>query len=473
MRLRTLPPAAALVFCALAAAAAETAPPPVTGSPAVRDIAAYGPNTDGNTDNTALFQRALDETGASGGGIVQVGTGRYRFDGTLTIPSNVTLRGTFTYSPAHAGVRDRGHKELPVYGSVLEPRAGAGSEEGPAFITLMDNASLQGFTVHYPDQLPDAGAPTPYPYTVAMRGNNPALTDMQLLNPFNAIDASQNQRALVRNIHGQPIHIGLFVDAIYDIGRVENVHWNPWWSFKTKVYEWQMENGVGFLFGRTDWHYVLNTFCFGYNVGYKFMETEAGGTNGNFLGIGADDCHTSLVVEESAPMGILITNGEFVSFHGPDPTMVRVEKTHTGTVRLVNCAFWGPARRNAVIDGTGTVGFSDCTFMQWGHEDADESGKKKRVDTPSLDILGGSVSVRGCEFLENRAQVRLGPAVDRAIVTENLVNGKPRVENKARNGVVIVKDNAGTPDTKRWAREMERRKTFRAAAWRAGERDGK
>ena len=172
-------------------------------------------------------------------------------------------------------------------------------------------------------------------------------------------------------------------------------------------------------------------------------------------------------------MGILITNGEFVSFHGPDPTMVRVEKTHTGTVRLVNCAFWGPARRNAVIDGTGTVGFSDCTFMQWGHEDADESGKKKRGDTPSLDVLGGSVSVRGCEFLENRRQVRLGPAVDRAIVTENLVNGKPRVENKARNGVVIVKDNAGTPDTKRWAREMERRKTFRAAAWRAGERDGK
>ena len=132
MRLRTLPAALALIFCA-AAFAAETAPPPVTGSPAVRDIAAYGPNTDGATDNTALFQRALDETGAAGGGIVQVGTGRYRFDGSLTIPSNVTLRGTFTYSPAHAGIRDKGHKELPVYGSVLEPRggAGSGSSSGP------------------------------------------------------------------------------------------------------------------------------------------------------------------------------------------------------------------------------------------------------------------------------------------------------------------------------------------------------
>ena len=23
---------------------------------------------------------------------------------------------------------------------------------------------------------------------------------------------------------------GILVDAIYDIGRIENVHFNPWWS---------------------------------------------------------------------------------------------------------------------------------------------------------------------------------------------------------------------------------------------------
>ena len=37
-----------------------------------------------------------------------------------------------------------------------------------------------------------------------------------------------------------------------------------------------MENGEAFIFGRTDWQYVLNTFCFGYNVGYKFIKTKAG-----------------------------------------------------------------------------------------------------------------------------------------------------------------------------------------------------
>ncbi len=433
--------AAALCLCP----AAEEIPMAEDATWNVLDFGAVG---DGTTDNTTAFQKAVDTAGQAKGGIVWVPTGRYRFEGSLSIPANVTLRGVFSYSPAHAGIRDKG-QEKPEYGSTLEPCGGAGSEEGPPFIRLNANATLQGFSIHYPEQDPKAEAPTPYPYAIAMRGNNPAAIDLQLLNPYNGIDASHNQRALVRNIHGQPIHIGIYVDAIYDIGRIENVHWNPWWSLGTPVYQWQMENGVGFLFGKTDWHYVLNTFCFGYNVGYKFVATERGGTNGNFLGIGADDCYTALLVEESAPMGILITNGEFVSFHGPDPTMIRVEENHTGTVRFSNCAFWGPAHRNAVVDGYGTVGFSDCTFMQWGHPGDDKKTAKERKNAYAIQALGGSIMIRGCEFIEDKPQVYLGEKVQRAIVTENFLAGKKRIKNEA-HGKTVVKDNVNTPMDTNW-----------------------
>ena len=67
------------------------------------------------------------------------------------------------------------------------------------------------------------------------------------------------------------------VDAIYDIGRIENVHFNPWWSMKPKLFSWQMANGEAFIFGRSDWQYVLNTFCFGYKVGYKFIADQGRG----------------------------------------------------------------------------------------------------------------------------------------------------------------------------------------------------
>lgn len=393
----------------------------------------FGAVADGQTDNTSAFQKALDEAGAAAGGIVTVPTGRYSFSGSLKIPKDVVLRGIYAYSPAHAGVRDKSD-EKPEFGSVLLPRANAGNEKADPFILLQSNSTLQGVCVFYPDQNPDGPVPTAYPYAVCMRGNNPAIIDVELLNPFNAIDASKNQRALIRNVHGQPLHIGVFVDEIYDIGRIENVHWNPWWSMSEQLFKWQMENGVGFIFGRTDWHYVLNTFCFGYNVGYKFTKTEKGATNGNFLGIGADDCYTAVVVEDSAPYGILITNGEFVSFHGPDPTMVRVAPSHSGTVRFVNCAFWGPCNRNAFIEGNGTVGFSDCTFVQWGRND---------MGLYAIHATGGKLLVRGCEFKKDRPQVYLGKNVTSAVITDNLIEGKKRIVNKTSRRA-IVRNNAST-----------------------------
>src|SRR5262249_20177415 len=85
-----------------------------------------------------------------------------------------------------------------------------------------------------------------------------------------------------------------------DIGRIENVHFNPWWSLKPRLFQWQQAHGEAFIFGRSDWQYVFNTFCFGYSAGYKFIQTQRGVCNGNFLGIGADDCFTALVVENCA-----------------------------------------------------------------------------------------------------------------------------------------------------------------------------
>ena len=110
-------------------------------------------------------------------------------------------------------------------------RRAADKEDGPAFITLNDNSTLKGVVIYYPEQEADA-EPKPYPWAIAMRGKNPAVLAVELLNPYNGIDASHNERHLIRDVHGQPLRRGVFVDAIYDIGRIENVHFNPWWSMK-------------------------------------------------------------------------------------------------------------------------------------------------------------------------------------------------------------------------------------------------
>jgi len=204
---------------------------------------------------------------------------------------------------------------------------------------------------------------------------------------------------------------------------------------KPKLLEWQLANGEAFIFGRSDWQYVLNTFCFGYHIGYKFMRGPKGVCNGNFLGIGADGCMTALQVDDSARYGLLITNGEFVAFRGPNPKMMVVSDSNEGSVRLVNCAFWGPCDQIASISGKGTVGLSDCTFCHW---DA-----KHRGDV-AIEATGGTLLVRGCEFQQPKPQVKLGNNVRAAVITGNIFHGSAQIDNQS-SGSVKIADNAEIP----------------------------
>jgi len=406
---------------------------PYPESKDVVSVLSFGAKADGATDDTQAFQKALDSFGKSGG-TVYVPKGTYLFKGSLNIPQAVTLKGAFESVPSHTGIRNPGMPKPGDDGTTFLITGGQGDEQATPFITLNTNSTLRGVLLFWPAQDPDK-IPQAFPWAVAMRGKNPALLDVEMLNPYNAIDASKNERALIRNISGQPLRRGIFVDGIYDIGRIENVHWNPWWSMKPALFQWQKENGEAFIFERTDWHYVLNTFCFGYKIGYKFGASSGstGACNGNFLGIGADDCAISVLVEQSAPYGLLITNGEFVAMQSEDPTMVVVTKANHGNVRFVNCAYWGPCNQIAKIDGSGTVGFSDCTFVQW------DRNKENRA---AIQATGGSIVVRGCDFGTLAPQISIGENVQRTIVSENTMRGKVMIDNKGKNA--YIQGNLGT-----------------------------
>jgi hypothetical protein len=108
--------------------------------------------------------------------------------------------------------------------------------------------------------------------------------------------------------------------------------------------------------------------------------------------------------------------------------MIRVEKSNTGSVRFVNCAYWGPCNQIAKISGKGTVGFGDCTFVQWG-------GKGR--DLNAIQAESGTVLIRGCEFRQDRPQIKLGENVERAVITENLFTGTERIINQSAGNVQL------------------------------------
>jgi len=384
-----------------------------------------------DTDWTPIIQRAMDEMSRRGGGIVEIPAGTYRIYGHLVVPQDVTLQGVLQTAPT-----TRWAKWQEVGGSVLLAYEGRGSEEGEPFIRLAGrHASIRGLTVVYPEWKQSDVPPVPYPPCVASYNTeNVSIQDCLLVNPYEAIRLVRAHRHLVRNVTGYPIKRGLYVDECYDIGRVENIHFWPFGvSYRPNdpYCEWINLNGVAFEFARTDWHYVYNTFCFGYGVGYKFSKSSKGSTNGNFLGIGADCCQRAVLVESTQPPGLLITNGEFVGRWGSkDAVTLEVVPEATGRVSLVNCSFWGPIDRCVWLRSEDVqTTLMACHFCQW---DVAYQG------SPAIQVDAGWVTIQGCSFdQDSSVHLAISKDVRSALVVGNQAMGGLRVNNQAGNRAQI------------------------------------
>ena len=147
----------------------------------------------------------------------------------------------------------------------------------------------------------------PFAPTVRLAGSDAAVTDVELLNSYIGVNATGAPRHYIARVQGQPIAVGVFVDQTFDIGRIEDCHFNPWGpGLRGTVGQFQLTHGRAFVIERSDWEYVFNTFAFGYAIGYHFTISTANfnpgienskGCNGNFVGIGADYCRNASVLQ--------------------------------------------------------------------------------------------------------------------------------------------------------------------------------
>ena len=386
------------------------------------DVGLVGIHADGKTDDTAAIQKALDEASKLGG-VVRLPAGQYLVAGSLKIPVGVALVGTHQ-APLYID---------PLIGTVILATGGRDQEDGPALFELGNSATVQGLTVFYPEQKPDAICP--YAWTFHLQGGDNTVENVTLINSYNGIriGPESNVRHRIRSVVGCVLRRGIWLDSCSDIGRIENVQWHcHWWSSPKiggnwdKVFEYMWQNCEGFIFGRTDWEYVTNTFIFPVNIGYHFIATPNGAMNGQLCGIGADAANRCVVVDQVQPMGLLITNGQFVAFQGENPTEVVINPTCKGSVRLQNCAFWGPAVQNLVSHSQSFVSLSNCYFS---------SGRPQNADKALIEADSGKLQVQGCSFGTPEPSISLRKGLQHAIITGN---------NGAR-GVAITNDIARGP----------------------------
>jgi hypothetical protein len=134
-------------------------------------------------------------------------------------------------------------------------------------------------------------------------------------------------------------------------------------------------------------------------------------------------------------MGLVITNGEFCCHHGPERVEVVIEKTCTGSVRLVNCSFFGPARKCVESHSSGFVSLSDSYVSIYG-ESRPPSPQMPGVALVEAD--GGHLQVRGCTFGSRQPSVVLRKGLEHAIISENNCDHGVQVINEIGDLAVIV-----------------------------------
>ncbi len=385
----------------------------------------YGVVGDGIFDNTAALQAGLNAAQTKGP-ICYLPSGQYRLNGSLVVPPGVTLCGSSGGVP---------HSEHPI-GTVLLAYGGRGKADGEPLITLKPNATIRGLIIHYPEQtFPNV---VPYPWTIRGDGEMCQVLDMTLTNPYQALDFGTrwNELHIIRNVFACPLKIGVYIDQCTDIGRIENVHFNPnLWTrmalkpeyprHKGRLDAYLQKNLVGFKIGKTDWEYISNSFVIFPLIGFHFDDFGHGAGNAVITQSGADITPLAMRVDRTQRhAGVQFVNCQFMG-------TIEVGEKNQGPVKLVNCGFWGvPETKEHVIKrGPSTLMLTSCHFTGWNN---------KGTGAPCILASGGRLVVNGCEFMDKgKRQITLEKGLVAATITGCLLRGERGILDNSGANVQI------------------------------------
>ena len=243
-----------------------------------------------------------------------------------------------------------------------------------------------------------------------------------------------NELHTIRNVFACPLKIGLYIDQCTDIGRVENVHFNPnfWTRMALKpgypggdIKAYLEKNLVGFKIGKTDWEYISNCFVIFPKIGFHFDDFGHGPGNAVVTQSGSDICTTAVLVGRSQPhAGVQFVNGQFMS-------TIIVGKENQGPVKLTNCGFWTvPETQEQIVKlGPSTLMLNACHFAGW-------DSRNKGI--PCIRASGGRLMVNNCEFMpKDKQPVVLEKGLTAATVIGCMFRTEKAVVNESDGDVQV------------------------------------
>jgi len=233
----------------------------------VRDFGAVG---NGSANDAPAIQAAINALGTAGG-VVQLGPRTYRLASAIVITNtSVRLQG--------AGFNEGGGPGNGTWLTVDQTGFTPITFTGVAArgSVVRDIAFRQSHTA----PLNASWAPTNYDYLIRVTDCLGGVDfDNVMLSGINrGIFVRNSGRTDFRRIRGQVFTAGIEIDEAFDTGRIQNLHFWPFWSGNNFVVRWQQANCDALIFRRCDGIFVDQAFALGARSMFRFSSSAAGFT---------------------------------------------------------------------------------------------------------------------------------------------------------------------------------------------------
>ncbi|TWU38283.1 glycosyl hydrolase family 28-related protein [Novipirellula artificiosorum] len=400
------------------------------------DVRDYGATANNQSDDTEVFQKAIDACEQDGGGVIFVPAGRYVFRNRLVLKSGVYLRGEW-----------RNPETGPAAGTLLCIYYGKGEADALPFISMGYSSGLKDLALWYPEQ--SFEDPVPYAWTIQqISGMSAGLENLTIYNAWQGIQTGPqgNQLMTIKNLFMTALHIGFLRDSVYDCQKLQRIRMSPrYWTESgllgapaepqenVKLRRFLLSESTGAVLTHYDWTWMYDWRIEGFHTGIRtqrsLVKTEDRGPNGGFVNLKLIDNFIGMEIGDINRCGWADTE-VLIRSSLKNAVGIKVTAPLKSVAQFLNVSFEGTFQYCVLSEASyGCITMAGCTFNNWS-----EDGWDVYAESGVIGLFQNS-------FNRSSKHVYLGNRVQSAALIGNRFAGSPAIENDASGSAEVMIDH--------------------------------
>ena len=261
-------------------------------------------------DWSTALQNALTDVHNKGGGTVYVPAGQYKLTKSITIPSDVTLRGDWQ-DPDVGTEYGTIFNIYPTQEITAYRNVDAAHNQNTAAFVMTGSSGVVGVTAYYPNQSIADGSAVPYPYTFYVTVGNDGgqlitLKNITVINGYRGVGTRyemQHEALIIDNFKGTFLDCGMAIYNSSDTGTISNVsisskYWKKCSLGAVDAGAYVLANTTAIELGDLEWHQLSNCSIEKSYIGVSIVPGYRANFSGSMIDMNITGCATGITIAD-------------------------------------------------------------------------------------------------------------------------------------------------------------------------------